>query len=197
MRKRTTRRPSSVSSRMMSARRMGDFFGMLFRGEHMFYGNGCRRMGSRGEMAGRGGCGAWWMARGKGCGVPFSTGSQVSSGIRAAPLPWIPAFARKTEVGAGRTHCKLPSIVRTSRDTRNPGRGIKKLPSTERCLEITRRRETQSPRGGTAAILSQETRGPTEAGKKGLSPRPTASESPCRSTLPSAPSGTAWFGNTA
>ena len=37
MRKRTTIRPSSVSSRMMSARGMEDFFGLVFFGEHMFY----------------------------------------------------------------------------------------------------------------------------------------------------------------
>ena len=30
----------------------GVFFGLLFRGEHMFYCNGCRRLGSRGEWRG-------------------------------------------------------------------------------------------------------------------------------------------------
>ena len=32
----------------------GDFFGLVFFGEHMFYGNGCRRLGSRGEWRGGG-----------------------------------------------------------------------------------------------------------------------------------------------
>ena len=40
----------------------GDFFGLVFCGEHMFYGNGCRRMGSRGEW--RGGRMGWGSLRG-------------------------------------------------------------------------------------------------------------------------------------
>ena len=44
------------------------FFGLVFRGEHMFYVNGCGRLGSRGGVAGRG---VGVLAGGKGCGVPF------------------------------------------------------------------------------------------------------------------------------
>ena len=36
----------------------GDFFGLVFRGEHMFYGNGCRRLGSRGNGGEGGSCGS-------------------------------------------------------------------------------------------------------------------------------------------
>ena len=75
---------------------LGVFFGLLFCGEHMFYDNGCRRLGSRGDGGERGvGLGAWgviviW--------ITVLYGKPGDSGVRASPLPWVPDRIWKDEV---------------------------------------------------------------------------------------------------